>query len=580
MIDAFTAAYVRQAHHDRRTGGIMRTITDNRRIKIRRHGRMIQMAVGDEHSLDPFALVQCCQYGGFVGRVTGSGVNQRHRTPSKNVGLGSRKCHGGRVGRCDSPQVGRMLDDLSRCHRVIGLKRPLSHDIIPRKPSIQSSELKKPPWIKHYLPRSLMGRAVLILLVPIVTLQIVVTGIFVQRHFEGVTKQLVRGVSFEIETLLESIETFGASQPTYAISDSLNLPFTLTDAATLPANSRHWWDISGISVIEQLNIFMDRPVAIDLAGSARWVDISVPLNDQSVTVTLHRDRLSAANPHQLIWWMIIASLILTLISLLFLRNQIRPIHRLARAAEAFGKGQSDPFRPSGADEVRRAGTAFLAMRGRIERQIDQRTSMLSGVSHDLRTPLTRLKLGLETADSPEDVDAMRTDIIEMERMLDEFLAFASGDSQENSVEIDLTDFAERLVNDCKRMGINVDFEVDTTQSADAQFSVREMAVSRAIQNLVNNAARYGKQALLTLVIRPRSASFVIEDDGPGIPPDRRMEALRPFSRLDEARNQNLGGGVGLGLSIALDVARSHGGALQLDQSPDLGGLRATFTLPR
>lgn len=440
--------------------------------------------------------------------------------------------------------------------------------------------MKKTPWIKRYLPRSLMARAVLILLVPIVTLQIVVTGIFVQRHFEGVTKQLVRGVSFEIESLIQSIESYGASQATFVLSETLNLPFRVQRGEDLPEDARLWWDISGISVIEQLRGFMNRPVAVDLASSARWVDISVQVKDQLLTVTLHRDRLSAANPHQLIWWMFIASFILTLISLLFLRNQIRPIRRLARAAEAFGKGQSDPFRPSGADEVRRAGTAFLAMRGRIERQIDQRTNMLSGVSHDLRTPLTRLKLGLETADSPEDIDAMRTDIVEMERMLDEFLAFASGDSQEDTVDIDLTQFATRLVNDCKRMGVDIDLTIDTTQSDDPQFALREMAVSRAIQNLINNAARYGKTARLSLVLRPRSASFIVEDDGPGIPPNRRMEALRPFARLDEARNQNLGGGVGLGLSIALDVARSHGGALQLDQSPDLGGLRASFTLPR
>lgn len=443
-----------------------------------------------------------------------------------------------------------------------------------------SSQLKKTPWIKHYLPRSLMGRAVLILLVPIVTLQIVVTGIFVQRHFEGVTKQLVRGVSFEINSLIQSIENFGTAQATQELASTLNLPFTLNDGLVTQDHSRQWWDISGISVIAQMQSFIDRPISIDLASSARWVDVDVQLDEAVMTVTLHRDRLSAANPHQLILWMFIASFILTLISLLFLRNQIRPIHRLARAAEAFGKGQSDPFRPSGADEVRRAGTAFLAMRGRIERQIDQRTNMLSGVSHDLRTPLTRLKLGLETADSTDDLDDMRNDVSEMERMLDEFLAFASGDSQEPTTDVDLLQLASRLVHDCKRMGLDVDLTTDTSNSVDPIIAIREMAVSRAVQNLINNAARYGNAAQLTLILRPRSASFVVEDDGPGIPPDRRMEALRPFSRLDEARNQNLGGGVGLGLSIALDVARSHGGALQLDQSPKLGGLRATFTLPR
>lgn len=433
--------------------------------------------------------------------------------------------------------------------------------------------------IKQYLPRSLMGRSVLILLLPIIVLQVVVAGIFIQRHFEGVTKQLVRSVALEMRAIADRTELVGQIDDVAAtMADTLEMQLAMTDGAIPSENLRYIWDISGITIFTHVQAYVQRPVSIDLKTSSRWVNVYVQIPGKVLTFTLHRDRLSASNPHQLIVLMIAASLILTLISLLFLRNQVRPIRRLARAAEAFGKGQSDPFRPAGADEVRRAGTAFLAMRGRIERQIEQRTQFLSGVSHDLRTPLTRMKLALATAEDLSDLDDLSRDVVEMERMIEEFLAFSRDDNAEDVKRVDVVELAEQIVRDCQRMGLDITLTKDGTGSP--EFDMREMAVTRAIQNLTNNAGRYGTRLTLSVRTGERSVSFVVEDDGPGIAPELRSAALRPFSRLDASRNQNLGGGFGLGLAIALDVARSHGGSLVLDKSQDLGGLRASLTLPR
>lgn len=429
------------------------------------------------------------------------------------------------------------------------------------------------------MPVSLMGRSVLILLLPIVMLQLVVTAIFIQRHFEGVTRQLVRGMAYELSAISNRVEKMdGIDDVSMSLAEPLGFTIDLREGELTTQNQRHFWDISGVSIFAFMDLYLDRPTSIDLKTSPRWVTIDVQVQSNILSVVVHRDRLSASNPHQLIVLMISAALILTLISLLFLRNQIRPIRRLARAAEAFGKGQSDPFRPAGADEVRRAGMAFLEMRGRIERQIEQRTQMLSGVSHDLRTPLTRMKLALATAQDLSDIKDLENDVSEMEQMISEFLAFSRDDTQEQAVLVNPRQLAEHLVKDCRRMGMNIDLVVSDDQID--KIELREIAVTRAIQNLLNNAGRYGDKVRLLLRSGERSVSFVVEDDGPGIPPDLRSEAMRPFSRLDAARNQDKGAGVGLGLAIALDVARSQGGSLFLDRSDDLGGLRANFTLPR
>lgn len=432
------------------------------------------------------------------------------------------------------------------------------------------------------MPRSLYGRAVLILLVPIIALQLIVAQIFIQRHFDGVTRQLALGVSFEIRALAQQIDENGMLDETaaqFARTLALNVHFEPNKTADT-SFQRDWYDISGRMIKGIVERTLERPVGVDLAANFRRVKFQVPAGDGVLFIDTFRQRVSASNPHQLLLLMIFASLVLTAISLLFLRNQMRPIKRLASAAEAFGKGQSDPFRPSGADEVRRAGTAFLAMRGRIERQIDQRTRMLSGVSHDLRTPLTRMKLALATADDMSDLDALAQDVDEMEVMLDEFLSFAQGDNDEQNEIVNPIKLAEKIADDATRGGtpITTSFNIDAGQIPSVR--CRKTAVFRALQNLVGNAARYGTNVALAVDVRSRSVGFTVEDDGPGIPQSARSDALKPFSRLDSARNQDLGSGVGLGLSIALDIARNHGGSLQLEDSETLGGLKAILTIPR
>jgi two-component system osmolarity sensor histidine kinase EnvZ len=272
--------------------------------------------------------------------------------------------------------------------------------------------------------------------------------------------------------------------------------------------------------------------------------------------------------------MVGTSLVLLTVAILFLRNQIRPILRLADAAEAFGKGRDMPnYRPRGAREVRRAALAFIEMKTRIERAIEQRTAMLAGVSHDLRTILTRFKLELALLGDGPEIEAMRKDVDEMGRMLEDYLAFARGDMGEPSAPTDMAAFLQELKSDAERTG----------HKATAEFqghpivTVKSAAFKRCLTNLVNNAARYAPSIAISGQRDHRWLTITVDDDGPGIPANMREEVFKPFLRLDNARNQDEGG-TGLGLAIARDIARSHGGEIMLGDSP-MGGLRATVRVP-
>jgi two-component system osmolarity sensor histidine kinase EnvZ len=295
-------------------------------------------------------------------------------------------------------------------------------------------------------------------------------------------------------------------------------------------------------------------------------------------LSFSRNRITARNPHQFLVYMLATGLLMTLVAFLFLRNQLRPIRRLAQAAEAFGKGRALPYKISGAVEVRAAGAAFLDMRARIERQMEQRTQMLSGVSHDLRTPLTRLKLGLAMLGEGEEIAALERDVEDMRRMLDGFLAFARSDAQDEPAEsVDPVSVLRQVVEDGRRSGSDVAIHsVEGTGRA----MMRIGAVRRALDNLIGNAVTYGKHAEVSVTILERSVRFTVEDDGPGIPEESREEAMKPFTRLVPGRNQDRSSGVGLGLAITADIARSHGGSLRLGQSARLGGLKAELVLAR
>jgi len=320
-------------------------------------------------------------------------------------------------------------------------------------------------------------------------------------------------LGLEIAILVDEVETGGGlTKDTLNLSNRLGL--TVQFDAKRQSNTsfmRNWYDISGRVIENVLESVIMRDVGIDLVSNFRMISVEIPTTAGALTISAPRQRISASNPHQLIVLMIFASIVLTIISLIFLRNQMRPIRRLARAAEAFGKGRSDPYRPAGAEEIRRAGTAFLAMRGRIERQIDQRTRMLSGVSHDLRTPLTRMKLALATADNLDDLKDLEHDVSEMEKMLNEFLSFAKGDQSDETEPSDPFAIAAELAEDARRSNMDVEVFSECDEEGPILVPMREIAIKRAIQNLVVNAGRYGKKVRITVALKPRTLAYCVEE---------------------------------------------------------------------
>lgn len=434
-------------------------------------------------------------------------------------------------------------------------------------------------WLKQYMPRSLYGRAALILILPIITLQLAVSIVFIQRHFEGVTEQMTRSVVIDLRFVLDRVndaETLeDAQEVAQTVANPLGLSMTVPNADVPAASEWRWFDLSGRAVERTLrdSIADIGPV---LLPADRRVQVWFDTRHGPMSVVFQRSRVSASNPHQLLVWMVVLGVFMTLISYIYLRNQLRPITRLAAAATEYGRGRVVNYNPSGANEVRAAGTAFLDMRNRIERQTQTRTMMLSGVSHDLRTPLTRLRLGLGMLDDA-DVEPLVRDVDDMQGLLDAFLDFARGDAEGEAELCDPIDLAHQILADADRMGQAV--RAGTMQGG-GEVAIRPMAMRRAIENLIGNGLRYGAEARFSVIVTPKAVVFCVEDDGPGIPAHQREDAVRPFTRLDPSRNQDRGTGVGLGLAIVEDIARAHGGTLRLGESEDLGGLKAEIVLAR
>ncbi|MEP2533486.1 ATP-binding protein [Shimia sp.] len=422
-------------------------------------------------------------------------------------------------------------------------------------------------WLKQYMPRGLYGRAALILVFPIVLLQLVVSFAFIQRHFEGVTEQMTHATVREVKLVLQEAAAKGTAVTELEEAlQTLQMKAHFLDVAE-GIDTRRWYDFSGIIITR---IFKEKIAGVQFVQLAenKLVKLMINTEDGPVLLEFDRARVSAKNSHQLLVNMVFFGGLLTIVAYLYLRNQLRPIKRLAIAAEAFGRGLHVPYSPGGAIEVRAAGSAFLDMRSRIERQIEQRTMMLSGVSHDLRTPLTRLKLGLSLL-AEEDRVPLERDVEDMQKMLDAFLSFARGSHEGEPETVNPRELVERIVDDFARSGADV---VMHKVDGDGTVSWRAMAMRRAVENLIGNAVRYGERAEVSVRITEKSIRIRVEDSGPGIPREDREEALKPFVRLEPGRNQNKGPGVGLGLSIAADVARVHGGMLRLGRSERLGGL--------
>src|SRR5712691_268492 len=433
--------------------------------------------------------------------------------------------------------------------------------------------------LKSFMPKGLYGRALLIIIAPMVVLQSVVAFMFMERHWNQVTHRLSAGVVEDIATLIEVYRVYpqdaGAAQLRRIAQEKLGLVVDFLPVDELPPpGPKPFFSLIDQAISEELRKQIGRPFWIDTVGRSALVEIRVKLDNAVMRVFAPRSAAYVSNSHIFLAWMVGTSLVLIAVAVLFLRNQIGPILRLADAAESFGKGREVPnFRPRGAREVRRAAQAFIEMKSRIERAIEQRTAMLAGVSHDLRTILTRFKLELALIEDSPEVEAMKKDIDEMGRMLEAYLAFARGDSGEQSAPTDMAAFLDELKTDTERNG----HRSSVMFHGHPIVTVRPAAFRRCLGNLVSNAARHASSVSITGHRDHRWLIVTVDDDGPGIPPHLREEVFKPFLRLDDARNQDQGG-TGLGLAIARDIARSHGGDIMLSDSP-LGGLRATVRVP-
>lgn len=432
--------------------------------------------------------------------------------------------------------------------------------------------------IARYMPKGLYPRALVIVIAPVVLLQSVIAYVFMERHWQTVTQRLSSAVSADIAMLIDVYESYPQDADTTTLSriaaERLGMDLDIIPDSDLPApGPRPFFSLLDNALSTELSQQVARPFWLDTVGRSSLIEIRIKLGKDVMRILTRRNAAYASNSHIFLLWMIGTSLILLTIAVLFLRNQIRPILKLADAAEAFGKGRDADFRPRGAREVRRAGNAFIEMKRRVERSIGERTTMLNGVSHDLRTILTRFRLSLALMERSSEIEALEKDVDEMSRMLEDYLAFARGDAGEVAVETDIRALLEELKSDAERQGHQTGLKV----VGDPLVVIRPDAFRRLLTNLVSNAARYGDRIAITATHDARYLIVMVDDDGPGIPSDQREEVFRPFFRLDEARNVD-GGGTGLGLAIARDIARAHGGDIILGDSP-LGGLRATVRLP-
>ena len=445
------------------------------------------------------------------------------------------------------------------------------------------SRLFWPRVLKRWLPTSLMGRSLLIFVLPVAVMQFATGWVFIDNHWQTETARLSDALAGDIQWLTDIYEIdpttarfdrlAARAQGTLGLSISLSPERSLPPYTPPPAPILTPFAPADQPLRQSLTHRLGRPFWLDSAGAP--IEIRVLLKQGVLRVTAARSRAFADREHQFLVWLVVFTLVSTLIAVLFTRNQVRAIERLADAADAFGRGGEVPrFKPHGATEVRKAAYAFIAMKERIQRHIDQRTALLASVSHDLRTPLTRLKLEAALAEPSPRVAAIQRDLAEMEHMIDEYLAFARGEGGEATQVVVLQALIAEVGEGAVRIGVALSIEVDPALSV----PVRPNAFKRALSNLIMNAAAHGRTVCVAARTRAGGGvEITVDDDGPGIAPDRYEEAFKPFSRLDEARNQNEKG-VGLGLAIARDVVRGLGGEISLDQSP-LGGLRAVVRLP-
>lgn len=448
--------------------------------------------------------------------------------------------------------------------------------------AIAALRFQKRAWYKKFLPRALFARTILIIVIPVVLMQIIAAWIFYNNHWNAITDQQVHSVVAEIGMVIDQVKEYDTPEARIAIFASARnrTDFFITyqpDGVLGNPTTHLFWDPF---LIKKLNTALQSrisyPFRVNPNFANKWIEIYIALPDGGILETMvPLDRIYTPTTHIFLLWLFGSSIALFTISILFMRNQIRPIRRLAIAAEKFGKGRDvQEFKLEGATEVRQAAMAFLNMRARIQKQIEQRTELLAGVSHDLRTPLTRMKLQFSLWEDNQDVKDLRNDIREMEALIQAYLDFASGDKDEAEIATPFSEMLEDIANNAKRSGL----DVTTNIEKNITLPLRPIEMRRCINNLISNARRYGNgKVWISAQKRIRRIEITIEDNGKGIKDDDAENVFKPFIRLEESRNQDTGG-IGLGLSIARDIARRHGGEITLTHSPHKG-LKAIITLP-
>ena len=435
--------------------------------------------------------------------------------------------------------------------------------------------------LPSFMPKGLYARALIIIIAPIVLLESVVAFVFMDRHWQEVTFRLSTATAGSIGALVDNFDNYSADDNYRNLIELAQKRFGLTLVVAPPGDlpppqERALFDLLDRILSGEIAKQIDKPYWIDTYG-AHDVEVRVKLDSAILRVIVPRSQTYATNSHIFLVWMIGTSLVLLSVAILFLRNQIRPIVRLAEAAEAFGKGRPIPsdFKSRGAREIRQAALAFEEMRDRIEKHVEQRTTMLAGVSHDLRTVLTRFKLQLAMIEDTPGVMALHSDVDEMQAMLEDYMAFAKGGSGEAAKPTDVRAMMEEVRDGAAHFGKTI--ELRFRRRRKLPVPLRRHGFKRAIANLVSNAARYADNILVTVTQDRHWLRIEVDDDGPGIPREKREIVFRPFLRLDPSRNQNQPN-TGLGLAIARDIARVHGGDIWLDQS-SMGGLRAVVRVP-
>lgn len=433
--------------------------------------------------------------------------------------------------------------------------------------------------IKNFLPKSLLGRALLIIVMPLIILQLVSATIFYETHWAKVSRKLAYGLVGDIATLVELLRLDNTDRSLKSIqalaSQNMGLSVRLKKNQILSkvAEAEQNWNIED-SFVKVLRSSLQRPFNIKESTIEKHILVNIQLSEGVLQVEFARKRLFSSTTYVFVLWMVGTSMILFGLATIFMRNQVKPIRRLAIAAEDFGKGRDTPnFKPEGAIEVRQASSAFISMRDRIKRQVSRRTEMLAGVSHDLRTPITRMKLQLELLKENKNTGELARDLSEMEHMLEGYLAFARGEGEELPKEVDVVKLVKQVIEDVKKNGANISLSSEKR----VLISLRPNLFRRCIANLIENADRYASAVSVELTVEVGFVKILIDDNGPGISEELRDQVFRPFFRLDDSRNLDTGG-VGLGLAIARDAIISHGGEIELQDSPT-GGLRVMLKLP-